>query len=199
MFSKTLSIACIVGTPQRSGTRYRNWRPTCRIYSFCHGRSMDEFNTNVSKLHFNLSLLHVINTQFQGSLFCQETCHFESRWNMNDIRCWSNSEAWGWTVLRSIIGTQYRTSPVSLTEIDSCIAIHFPLFSRAQSWPTYVFDLFSLSNNSSTFMSHEFRQPCPLFALNVACLAYFLRRPGTQRRRHIESEILGNLVPRSFL
>jgi hypothetical protein len=115
---------------------------------------------------------------------------------MNDTSCWSNSEACGSTVLRSIIGTQYRSSPVRLTENDSCIAIQFPLFCAPCPDRTYVFPVFSLSINSSTFMSHEYRQPYPFLALNVACLAYFLRKPGTDRRRHIECEILGNLVPR---
>ena len=66
-FSKTLTIACIVGAPQRSCTPYRTWHWKCWIYVFCHGLSMNEIITNTSKLHSTLSLMLAINTQYQRS------------------------------------------------------------------------------------------------------------------------------------
>ena len=76
--------------------------------------------------------------------------------------------------------------------------LHLFLFSRARSCPSYIFALFFLSNKSSTYMSHQYRQPCLPLAVNVTCLVSFPRIAGTERRTRIKTDILQNLVPRLF-
>ena len=72
LLPKTRTIASLVRAPRRSGTPYFTFHQKSEIYTFDHGRPMNEVNINTSKLHLTLTLMHLFDTKYQWSFFVKK-------------------------------------------------------------------------------------------------------------------------------
>ena len=102
LFTKTPTIASLVRAPRRRGTPYCTFHQKCEIYTFDHGRPMNQVNMSTSKLYFTLTLIHLFDTQYQRSFFGEDAFAFDIPSNLKDFQCWSDCGASGCTVLSSL-------------------------------------------------------------------------------------------------